>query len=159
MYKKILVPIDGTEFAEQSIECAKALAGGDEAAEVVLLQVIEHNPQINDIGGLSSERWYRDAQARCQAKVKKYISQVTNKLKEDGIAVKSTITQGRVADEIINYTKNSQADLIVMNSHRRSGISRLLHGSVADEVLRHSAVPVLLVEPCSNSEQNPSLAN
>jgi len=145
MYKKILIPIDGTECAEQSLDYARTFTGKDGTAEVVLLWVTESNPQITDIGGLLSERWFCDAQAKAQADIKKYVSQIADKLKKDGIAVKSIITRGRVADVITNYAKNGQADLIVMSSHRRSGILRWVMGSVADKVLRRSAVPVLIV--------------
>lgn len=145
MYKKILVPLDGSELTEGSLDYARAIADAQGAAEIVLLRVIELNPQVEDIGGVSSEPWYRDAQAKVQAEVKKYISTVANKLKKEGIAAEGIVTQGRTADEIVNCAKEKQVDLIVMTTHRRTGVSRWIHGSIADKVLHHSAVPMLIV--------------
>ena len=144
MYKKLLVPLDGSELSECSLEHVKAVAKGCQAKEAVLLQVIEPDPQVIDIG-VSSERWYRDAQAKVQAEVKKYISQVADKLKKEGVAAKGVVIQGRAADEILDYATKNQMDLIIMSTHGRSGVSRWVFGSVAEKVIRHSTLPILIV--------------
>lgn len=145
MYKKMLVPLDGSELSECSLEHVKAVAKGCQCNDVILLRVIEPDPQIADIGGVTSERWYRDAQAKVQTEVKKYISQVANKLKKEGLNTKSVIVKGRAADEILNYANKNQMDLIIMSTHGRSGVSRWVFGSVAEKVIRHSTLPILIV--------------
>ena len=150
MYKKILVPLDGSEFAEDSLEYARAIAETDKGTEIVLLRVMEPDPQLADIGGVSSEQWFRRAQAKAQAKIKEDTSQVANKLEKEGLKARGIVRSGRAADEILGYAESNQVDLIVMRTHGRSGISRWVLGSVADKVLHHSAIPMLILGPCAN---------
>jgi nucleotide-binding universal stress UspA family protein len=147
MYKKMLVPLDGSEFAECSLEHAKIVAVACRCPEVTLLRVIEPNPQLTDIGGVATEEWFRDAQERAEAEVKKYITQVADRLKKEGLTTKGVVVQGKAADEILDYAKNNQIDIIVMSTHGRSGLSRWVVGSVTDKIIRHSPVPVLIASP------------
>jgi nucleotide-binding universal stress UspA family protein len=147
MYKKILVPLDGSEFGESGLEHAKAVAIACQCPEVVLLRVIETDPQIADIGGVSSESWYREAQARVEAEAEKYITQVADRMKKEGVKAKGVVVKGIAADEILDYAEKNKVDLIVMSTHGRSGASRWVIGSVADKVARHSVAPVLLASP------------
>jgi len=149
MYRKILAPLDGSEFSEHSLEHVKAVAKGCRAKEVVLLRVIEPLPQTEDIGGVTTEDWYRDAQAKARAETEKYVSQVADKLKKEGIAAKGIVVLGRAADEILDYVTKNQMDLIIMGTHGRSGVSRWVIGSVADKIIRHSPVPVLVASPAA----------
>ena len=149
MYKKMLVPLDGSELAECSLEHAKIVALACRCPEVILLRVIEPDPQVADLGGVTTESWYRDAQARVQAEVKKYLSQAAAKLKKMGVTAKGVVTSGRAADEILDYARKNQVDIIVMSTHGRSGVSRWVIGSVADKVVRHSPIPVLLAAPAA----------
>ena len=148
MYKKMLVPLDGSELSECSLEHAKIVAVACQCPEVILLQVIEPDPQVIDIG-VSSERWYRDAQTKVQTEVEKYVSQVASKLKKDGLNAKGVVVKGRAADEILDYATKKKVDIIVMSTHGRSGVSRWVIGSVADKVLRHSSIPVLVAAPAA----------
>jgi len=148
MYKKILAPLDGSELSECSLEHVKAVAKGCRAKEVVLLRVMEPDPQVVDIG-VSTERWYRDAQVKVKAEIKKYTSQVADKLKKEGIAAKGVVVTGRAADEILDYAQKNQIDLIIMTTHGRSGVSRWVLGSVAEKVVHHSVVPVLIASPAA----------
>lgn len=147
MYKKMLVLLDGSELSECSLEHAKIVALACRCPEVIVLRVMEPDPQVTDIGGVASESWYRDAQARVKAELENYVSQVTNKLKKEGLTPKGVLVSGRAADEILDYAKKNHFDLIVMSTHGRSGVSRWVIGSVADKVIRHSPIPVLLVAP------------
>ena len=82
-----------------------------------------------------------------EAESQDYLSRTADKLKQEGLAVETAILVGRAADEILGYASQNQVDLIIMSTHGRSGISRWVMGSVADRVLRHSAVPVLIIAP------------
>jgi len=149
MYRKMLVPLDGSELSECSLDHAKIVAVACQCPVVIVLRVIEPDPQITDIGGVASERWYRDAQAKVKTEVEKYVSQVASQLKKEGLNAKGVVVEGRAADEILNYAKKNQSDIIVMSTHGRSGVSRWVIGSVADKVVRHSPIPVLLAAPAA----------
>jgi len=142
----MLVPLDGSELSECSLDHARIVAVACQCADVILLQVIETDPQVVDIG-VSSEHWYRDAQARLRTEVKKYVSRVANELKKEGLNAKGVVVNGKAADEILDYANKNKVDIIVMSTHGRSGVSRWFIGSVADKVLRHSAIPVLVAAP------------
>jgi len=154
MYKKILVPLDGSEFSECSLEHVRAVAAGCRVPKVVLLRVVEPLPGVYELG----EEWRRNTEAKLQVEAKDYLSKVANNLKGDlkkgSVAIETVVVKGNPAYEILEYSKKNQIDLIIMSTHGRSGVSRWVMGSVADRVLRHSLAPVLIVSPagCRGSE-------
>jgi len=153
MYRNILVPLDGSELAECSLAHAKAIAKGCNAAGLILLRVVEP---------LSGQYVTAMIEAGDEARVKveyentkaarDYVSCLENALKAEGFPVRGMITDGMASDEILDYGRKYDVDLIVMSTHGRSGISRFFFGSVAEKVSRHSPIPVLLVSPagCRN---------
>jgi len=140
MYKKILVPLDGSELAECTLNHVRAIAAGCQVPEVVLLMVMEPIP--SQVYAEVPEDTIREAEKRNRTGAEDYLSKLAHDLKKDGIATKSVLVLGRAADEILDYVNKNQVDLIVMSTHGRSGISRWVWGSVADRVLHHSRVPV-----------------
>ena len=149
MYKKILVPLDGSELAEHVLEHVKAIAKGCQAPQVVLLQVIEPIlPGRPSSGGAASS--YREAEDKFEASVEDYLSRVAEALKKSGIAAETAIaiiTHVSAAGEILNYATENGVDLIVMSTHGKSVASRWHFGSVSNRVAGHSAIPVLIVAP------------
>ncbi len=145
MYKKILAPLDGSELAECTLTHTRAIAKGCQVPQVVLLRVIEPLPQVGELE--LDEDWRRNAENKAQTAARDYLSKVADSLKKEGIVAETAVVSGRSANEILDYAKKNQVDLIVMSTHGRSGISRWVLGSVADRVLRHSTAPVLLVSP------------
>ncbi|MFC1979407.1 universal stress protein [Chloroflexota bacterium] len=143
MYKKILVPVDGSKLAECTLEHVRAIAKGCNVPEVILLRVVEPLRNVYELG----EDWYKDAQERIQANAKDYLSKEVAALKKDGIAADAVVISDQPAEAILNYAKQNQVDLIIMSTHGRSGVSRWVIGSVADRVVRHSVAPVLTVSP------------
>jgi nucleotide-binding universal stress UspA family protein len=147
MYEKILAPLDGSELAECSLQHIKAVALGCQVPEVILLRVIEPvsslvysgYPEMID-GNLIAQ-----LEEQSQDQAKNYIEKIAVRLKREGIDVKTAIVSGRPADEILEYSKKNHIDLIIMSTHGKSGISRFAFGSVAEKVLRHSTVPVLVI--------------
>jgi len=148
MYKKILVPLDGSEFSECILEHVKAIATGCQVPEVVLLRVVEPVREIYWMG----EDWRRDAEVKTKAMAQDYLSKLADKLKQEGMAVNFAVVDGKPVGEILNYASNNQVDPISMSTHGESGISRFALGSVTDRVIRHSTAPLLLVSPpgCRN---------
>ena len=143
MYKRILVPLDGSQVAEAVLPQVHMLAecGG---SEIILLSVVIHPNYdyfIPDPALATSvhDTEHNEAQA--------YLDRVAAKLRAGGLSVRTELCEGRVAEAILEYADNTQADLIAMSTHGRSGVGRWLIGSVAEKVMRAAKVPVLLVRP------------
>lgn len=141
MYKRVLVPLDGSELAESILPFVEQVAGPLDV-EIVLFSVIEP-PAAGEIvasaGIVSPDAW----QIR-ELEVKQYLAGVERRLAAKGLRVQRRLQIGRAADEILAAAAESGADMIALTTHGRSGIGRLLFGSVAEAVLRASPVPVLM---------------
>ena len=152
MYKKILVPLDGSDLAECSLAHVKAIATGCNVPEVILLRIIEPITSF-DIGELAASNAKLASQVEQNVeKVHKtqamdYINEQVDKLKKQGLNPTGFTMFGKAAEEILNYADKNQVDLIIMSTHGRSGISRWAFGSVADRVVHYSTAPVLIVSP------------
>jgi nucleotide-binding universal stress UspA family protein len=149
MYNKILAPLDGSELGECGLAHVKAIASGCEAKQVILLGVVEAVPYSGMLVSELGEEWNKNAAKNVGDFTREYLDKAANKLKADNIPAETVILQGKAADEILEYSKKNQIDLIVISTHGSSGIARWAFGSVADKVVRHSTVPVLLVTPTS----------
>jgi nucleotide-binding universal stress UspA family protein len=142
MYRRIVVPLDGSELAESALAHARVIAGCT-GAEILLLRVVFE-------GGLD---YYADplaassVQDRMEREAAAYLVQVAAGLEKEGLKVTTQVGAGSAADGIIDYADRMQAELIAMTTHGRSGIARWLIGSVADKVARGANVPVLLIRP------------
>ncbi len=141
MYKKMLVPLDGSKLSEVVFPYAKELAGRL-GLNVVLLHV--HGPRERETVPL--HRAYIERKADV---IRRQSQKVQTKVgvSETGrtVQVRGELAEGYPADEILRYAKENDIDLILMATHGHSGIRRWVMGSVADRVLRASPVPVWLV--------------
>jgi len=146
MYKKILVATDGSKLSDKAVQHALQLADMT-GAEVVALKVVPRYPQTYFEGGVAlavaevariEKQWHDDAMAAVNA-VKASGQKLEVKVKP--VTVKSDL----VSDAIIATAKRQKCDLIVMASHGRRGIKRLLLGSETHQVLTHSHIPVLVL--------------
>ncbi len=138
MFDKILVPLDGSELAGKVISQAEDLAKSFNA-QLVLLTV--GSAEVGEIGE-SSPEVKSEAVARLPAA--KYLEATTAALRAKGLKATWAYKQGLPAQEIINYAAEHQVDLIAMASHGAGEIAWLL-GSVAQRVVSHAPVPVLLI--------------
>ncbi len=145
MYKKILVPLDGSQLSENSLEHLKSLVKGSNQPEVVLLRVVEPISSFDASALASSGFLIGDILHNKTEDAKNYVSGIANKLEGEGMYARGDVVNGQPAEAILDYAEKNNIDLIVMSSHGRTGISRWAFGSVADKVLHHSKVPVLLV--------------
>jgi nucleotide-binding universal stress UspA family protein len=147
MYRKILVPLDGSDLAEAVLPHARALAQSV-GAEIVLLRVLV--PHIPDrpptIGQLFPDAIAKEAEL-AQQHVQEYLERVARPLQASGIHVSCEMRSGHVADAILDIADEIGVDLIAMSTHGRSGLSRWLIGSVANKVVHAAKAPVLLVRP------------
>ena len=140
MYKRILIPLDGSPLAEQALQHAIAIAERFES-ELVLLQVLiplSRPPTTAD----AALRRANDAMA---VYAREYLERVAADVQERGFTAQIITIRGRPHWEIINYAETNQVDLIVMSTRGQSELSRWLMGSVSDLVVRGATVPVLMV--------------
>jgi nucleotide-binding universal stress UspA family protein len=144
MYDKILVPLDGSQYAQCSLEYTKELASGCKTKEVTILRVIE--PLRDDETQLLikiNEDVIPKLEAKKKEEATEYVSYIAKRLEEEGLPARGEVIFGKPDEEIISYAEKNRFDLIVMSTHGRSGISKWSFGSVADRVAHYSKVPVM----------------
>lgn len=141
MYKKAIVPLDGSIVAEGIIPLVLEIAGPLDM-EVVLLRVVVPIPPSVIEGSRHVE--VEDREKR-RIEAEEYFAPTVSKLRAKGVRVTTQVRRGEPAAEILAGAKAAGADLIAMTTHGRSGLGRLLFGSVAEAVLRHSEIPVFLM--------------
>jgi nucleotide-binding universal stress UspA family protein len=143
-YKRILVPVDGSVVSDRGLKEAMRMARADGARVRLLHVVAEYMAYANteaavDIGPVLDG---------LREGGRKTLSKVERRVRGNGARIESSLVEnpgGRVADSIVEEAKRWKADLIVMGTHGRRGVKRMLLGSDAELVIRHSRVPVLLV--------------
>ncbi|MBI4328517.1 MAG: universal stress protein [Chloroflexi bacterium] len=155
MFERILVPLDGSRLSAQALPRAVALAKRFKA-EVHLVRVVQPTP-LTTLGlmGMESpqaiEIMLDSAKQQDRANVtrsRRYLSQTAKKLRAQRIKVFTHIlSSGRPAEAISEIAKEKKVDLVVMTTHGRGGIRRLVLGSVADALVRDTAFPVLAIRP------------
>jgi nucleotide-binding universal stress UspA family protein len=150
-HKRVLVALDGSPSAEAVLRFLLEIAGPLDMP-VVLLRVLEPVPPsviegtrhmvLEDVAGRR-----RDAE--------EYLAPIAAALRAKGIDVSWQVRRGRPAEEIIAAARDGHADLIAMATHGRTGLGRLLFGSVAEDVLRHAPVPVFMIRQPATVETAP----
>jgi nucleotide-binding universal stress UspA family protein len=144
MYQRILVPIDGSVTAERALQEAIKLAAGK--AQLRLVYVIEQVYPLDTEGYAFID--YVALQEAVRQTGERTLAQAAEKVRRSGMTAETALLDvpgERVASVIDGEALNWRADLIVIGTHGRSGLSRLLLGSVAEGVVRGASVPVLLV--------------
>ena len=143
MYKKILVPLDGSPLAEAVLPHAELLAK-TQHAEIILLRVPNAPaPEVFVRDPAMASMIRKDAENEAI----EYVNNQAVALKKENIKVSVMIQNGPVPDTILEVAEQMQADLIAMSTHGRTGIRRWLLGSVADKIVHHAHIPVMLVHP------------
>ena len=146
MYKKILVPTDGSTLSKKAVSHAINLAELHQA-ELVVLKVIPKYPVSYFEGGMSLPApEISDIEKQWAAHAKGIVDSAIKLANKQGVVAKGlTAKSDLVSEAIIKAAKNSKCDLIVMASHGRRGVKRLLLGSETQHVLTHSQTPVLVL--------------
>jgi nucleotide-binding universal stress UspA family protein len=145
MYKRILVPLDGSELAEQTLPYVRLLAGKP-SVPVHLLRVIDHvSPALAD----PEHKLFLDQVAlSLQNEAKDYLKLVAASLEKDGLSVSTSTRESDdagAASFIVGEAEKEAGTLIAMSTHGRSGVGRWLLGSVSDKVLHAATGPLFLV--------------
>jgi nucleotide-binding universal stress UspA family protein len=141
MLRRILVPLDGSPFAEAALPVARALTK-QTGGELRLVHVVEVPEALS----------YPEYRAEDRAWGEQYLSELAAAESARASAVTTSVREGRILEEIHEEAREWKAELIVMTTHGRGGVSRLWMGSVADRCVRSSSVPVLLVRPHEKPE-------
>jgi nucleotide-binding universal stress UspA family protein len=141
MYKRVLVPLDGSEASESILPQVISVAKSSNAI-VVLFQAHETlEPHVREVMG---EDIAQKLDTVTREDTQAYLDKIAGDLAAQGIRSEIFLAKGKPAEAIIQYAATHAIDLIIMATHGRSGISRWAFGSVAEKVLRQSPVPVLL---------------
>ncbi len=145
-YRKILVPIDGSEISARGVEEALRLAR-DQQAEVRFIYVVDESVIRYDYSCMADIGELIEIQRKSGRQATEKAQQRATELGVKSDAVVRENVSGRVSDKIIEEAGNWRSDLIVMGTHGRRGIDHFVLGSTAEAVLRTSPVPVLLLRP------------
>jgi len=140
-YQRVVIPLDGSPIAESILPFISRIAGPLDM-EVILVRVVPLAPEevvsiTSTVGPVSVETRAREAQ--------RYLNAHVEELWAKGLRAQASVVIGDPAPEIAAAARKAGADLIAMTTHGRSGLSRLMMGSVAEQVLRLAEIPVFVM--------------
>ncbi len=133
--KKIICPVDFSGLSRKAMQYANEFARLSDA-KVFLVGVVENDPTINYSHGLEKER----------AEEEQKLAALIDEEQMAGIVADFAIYEGFPEECILDYANRQEADIIIMGSHGRRGLKRMLLGSVAEHVVRRASCPVLVVK-------------
>jgi len=143
MYTKILVPLDGSALSERALTHAEEIAKGT-GAELILMQVIGIPlADVPEVGPAEEEKAFSAEVDSSRA----YLESIGERLRQAGVSVRTVVAQGAADSQILGFAHRENVDILVMSTHGRSGLSKLLMGSVAQKVMLTTQRPVMLVKP------------
>ncbi len=155
MIKHILVTLDGSKLSEQILPCVAALARGLDA-EVTLTHVV-NSKALPDTDELSHRAFLDQLVESERVRAQAYLRQMATVFTDQGVKSTTDVYVGEPAETLISHAEKEQFDLIATSTHGRSGIARMVMGSVADKMLRSTSKPLLLYRPVD--EVSPPFAN
>jgi nucleotide-binding universal stress UspA family protein len=152
MYKKILVPLDGSKLAEYALPHVKKIMKDDLSSEVTIIRVF--SVDFPEFRNLQKHQAYLELKDTAMAEAKQYLADIEGKLREEGLKVNSVLIESdRAATIITDYAADNGIEIIVMVTRGYTGLigkspgtgKRTMLGSVAMKILHEASVPVLLV--------------
>lgn len=151
-HKRVLVALDGSPSAEAVLRFLLEIAGPLDMT-VALLRVLEPVPPVVIEG--TRHMVVEDVESR-RRDAEEYLAPIAAELRKQGVDVSFQVRRGRPAEEILAAAREGHVDLIAMATHGRTGLGRLLFGSVAEAVLRHAPVPVFMIRQPDAAETAPA---
>lgn len=144
--RRILLPTDFSGCANYALPYAAAIARATQA-RIVCLHVVE--PVVPAVGytGLADPMPIADISEQLEDSAEREFPRLTDCEEFMGLEVEEVIVHGDAAAEIVRVAGEQEADLIVISSHGRTGLGRMIFGSTAEAVVRHASCPVLVVKP------------
>jgi nucleotide-binding universal stress UspA family protein len=152
MYKRILVPLDGSATAEQALPYAQLVAR-PLVAKIELLRVF--SPPPSELSDPARGIYLDQVSDTFKNLAEDYLKEKAAHLKEAGFSVSTNVLEGEAASIIVDETEKHPETLIVMSTHGRSGITRWTMGSVTDKVLRATGYPMLIIHSGSTEPAKP----
>ncbi|MCL7455053.1 MAG: universal stress protein [Anaerolineae bacterium] len=141
-FERILVPLDGSEFAEMALEPALAIARAM-GSELVLFRVAQPIPRTQALAEMPDV--YNDVVAATHREAEDYLRQIQAGLPDDNIVIEYRPGELGIARQILDYSLEHGVDLIVISSHGYTGVKRWAYGSITEKVLHGSGCATLVV--------------
>lgn len=141
-FKRVLVPLDGSELSEVALSTASILSRTN-SSQLVLMSVRQGQDGHHILPKIQSEI----SSDMDLVDYEHYLDRLSSQLLQSGISAESAVSVGDAAEEITAKIRDGDIDLLVLSTHGRTGVGRVLMGSVADEVLQRTTIPMLLVRP------------
>ena len=151
MFNRILVCLDGSSLSEQIMPYTAELARQFNA-RLTLLQVLQIPSSLAAASAQGAENVIEEEMKRLAYEAKQYLEGVAAPLRDGGVQVETVTIEGSPGDAIVEYAAASDVDLIAIVTHGRKNLGRLVFGSVADHVMRHTSIPVLSKKPKEKHE-------
>jgi len=147
MYKKIMVPLDGSKLAECVFLHVETVIKGCESPEVIIVQAVEpfSIPYGREVSQFTSLEEVQAFETHQKVEAENYLKEIVARLLKAGINARAEVVYGKAAEALSDFASKNSVDLVVIATHGRSGIGRWVWGSVADRLLRSLCVPVLMV--------------
>lgn len=147
MYKKIMVPLDGSKLAECVFPHLETVVKGCKSPEVIIVRAVEplSVPYGREVSQFTSLEQVKAFETHRKTEAEKYLKEVVARLEKTGANVRADVIYGKAGEALSDYANKNDVDLVVIATHGRSGISRWVWGSVADRLVRSVSVPVLMV--------------
>ena len=151
--RTILLPTDFSGCANYAVAYAAAIARAVKA-KVICIYVLE--PMVPAVGytGLADPMPIADISEQLEDSAERELPQVVHCEELHGLEVEEVITHGDASAEIVRVATEREVDLIVISSHGRTGLGRMIFGSTAEAVVCHARCPVLVVKPPADEEEN-----
>lgn len=144
MYTHLLITLDGTPRAESVLTDAVELARSMRAS-VTLLRVVDPvTSEWSERGAMGRSQRETSPHSASADRAQAYLERLAGQIRATGVQVDTLVRQGQAAKQIVAAAEDVDADVIAMSASRRA-LNRLLFGSTTEDVLRHSALPVLLI--------------
>jgi nucleotide-binding universal stress UspA family protein len=146
MYNKIVVPLDGSALAECVLSHVEALAKGCLVKDITFVRAVEPFLYPTYAGEVTiTPKEINQINTENKLAAENYLKQLAGRFNFENVHIGWEVLWGKAADAVADYGTKKQADLMVIATHGRSGVSRWVWGSVADRILRSACVPVLMV--------------
>lgn len=147
MYRHILVPLDGSQLAEQVLPHIHALAANEGTTKITLLRAVPpvFTTSVDYSGMLATTA--ADALETLEDEARDYLTRIAAEFRAEGYNVAIEVSAMPAAEAVLDYAESQKADLIAIATHGRSGISRWVFGSVTQKVVQAAPVPVLVIRP------------
>ena len=145
MYKKIMVPLDGSDLAECVLPDVEAFIKGFNTSDFIFVRVVKAEKTYNSGAYPIDIEISKKRESEAISIAKDYLDKIVDRLKHEGVALHPEVIVGSVTESLADYAMKNDIDLIIIATHGYSGVTRWVRGSVADKILRSADVPVLMV--------------